>query len=163
VAEQNADTGGEVLTIRRVFDAPRERVWRAWTEPDWLVRWWGPAGFTAPVCRVDLRLGGAYLFCMRSPEGRDYWSTGVYRELVPFERLVCTDSFADQNGNVVPASYYDMEGDFPPELQVTLTFEEQGGKTSMTLRHAGFPPGQHIDMAAAGWNGSFDKLAEAIR
>jgi uncharacterized protein YndB with AHSA1/START domain len=127
------------------------------------MRWWGPTGFTSPVCRIDLRVGGTYLFCMRSPEGQDFWSTGVYREIVPFERLVCTDSFADEHGNVVPASHYGMEGDFPLELKVTVTFEEQGGKTTMTLRHAGFPAGEIVDQAAAGWNGSFDKLAEAVR
>jgi len=161
---ERIDTGARTeLTLTRVFDAPRERVWRAWTEPEQAMRWWGPEGFTAPVCRIDLRVDGAYLFCMRSPEGQDFWSTGVYREIVPFERLVCTDSFADADGNVVPASHYGMKGDFPLELQVTVTLEEQDGGTLMTLRHAGMPAGEISDMSAAGWSGSFDKLAEAVR
>jgi uncharacterized protein YndB with AHSA1/START domain len=163
MAEPGRDPGGTEITITRVFDAPRERVWAAWTEPEQAMRWWGPKAYTAPACRIDLRVGGAYLLCMRSPEGQDYWSTGIYREIVPFERLVCTDSFADERGNVVPASHYGMEGDFPLELQVTVTFEDQGGKTVMTLRHEGFPPGPMSDLTAASWNESFDKLAEAVR
>jgi uncharacterized protein YndB with AHSA1/START domain len=163
MAEQNQDADRTELTLTRMFDAPRARVWKAWTDPERLKRWWGPEGFSSPVCRIDLRVGGAYLFCMRSPEGKDYWSTGLYREIVPLERLVCSDSFADERGNVVPASHYGMEGDLPLELQMTVTFEEQDGKTTMTLRHAGFPEGEHRESAAAGWNESFDKLAQAVR
>jgi len=98
---------------------------------------------------------------MRSPEGKDYWSTGVYREIVPVERLVCTDSFADADGNVVPASSYGMTGEWPDELLVTVTFEEQPWKTRMTLKHEGFPPGAVSSQTQAGWNESFDKLAES--
>jgi uncharacterized protein YndB with AHSA1/START domain len=163
MTEPNQEGERTELTLTRVFDAPRERVWQAWTDPEQAMRWWGPTGFTSPVCRIDLRVGGAYLFCMRSPEGQDFWSTGFYREIIPPERLVCTDSFADEKGNVVPASHYGMEGDFPLELQVTVTFEEHDGKTVMTLRHAGFPAGEIRNLAAEGWNGSFDKLAEAVR
>jgi len=161
MAEFNRD--GTELTIRRVFKAPRQRVWQAWTEPEQVMRWWGPGGYTSPSCRIDLRVGGAYVFCMRSPEGQDVWSTGTYREIVPLQRLVCTDSFADEQGNVVRASHYGIEDDFPLELQVTVTFEGQNGRTAMTLRHAGFPPGLVAEMTAAGWNESFDKLAQAVR
>src|SRR3990172_11935266 len=66
------------LVIERIFDAPRELVWRAWTDPERVMRWWGPKGFTAPACQVDIRVGGTYLWCMRSPEGQHLWSTGVY-------------------------------------------------------------------------------------
>ena len=102
----------EELVITRVLDAPREAVWNAWTDPTRFMLWWGPKGFLSPACKIDLRVGGKYLACMRSPEGQDYWSTGVYREIVPMERLVCTDSFADAKGNVVPASHYAMQGDW---------------------------------------------------
>jgi uncharacterized protein YndB with AHSA1/START domain len=150
------------LVITRIFDAPRDAVWKAWTEPEHLTRWWGPKEFTAPACKIDFRVGGKYLFCMRSPEGQDFWSTGVYREIVPMERLVCTDSFADKKGNVVPASHYGMQGEFPTELQVTVTFEEDGGKTRMTLEHAGLPATMLSD-CEAGWSGSFDKLADSLK
>jgi uncharacterized protein YndB with AHSA1/START domain len=155
-------SAGQEIIITRIFDAPRELVWRAWTEPERIMRWWGPKGYTAPACKLDFRIGGKYHFCMRSPEGKDYWSTGVYREIVEPERIVCTDSFADEHGNPVPASHYGMAGDWPSELLVTVTFEEHEGKTKMTLRHVGIPAGEMKEMAGVGWNESFDKLAETL-
>ena len=114
----------EGLVMTRVFDAPRDLVWKAWTDPEHAKRWWGPKNFTAPYIKIDLSVGGKYLFCMRSPDGKDYWTTGVYREIKKPERIVCTDSFADEKGNVVPASHYGMKDDFPTEMLVTVTFEE---------------------------------------
>jgi uncharacterized protein YndB with AHSA1/START domain len=160
--KKDAGSEGE-LVIERIFDAPRERVWKAWTDPELLMRWWGPEGFTAPVIQVDLRVGGKYLYCMRSPDGKDYWSTGVYREIVAPERFVATDSFADEYGNVVPATYYGMSSEYPGEYLVTMTLEEQGGKTALTLVHAGMPSGEDRESARAGWTGSFDKLAAAVQ
>lgn len=156
-------SGERELVIARLFDAPRQLVWKAWTDPEHLMKWWGPKSFTAPVCKMDFRVGGKYLFCMRSPEGQDFWSTGVYREIVPLEKIVCTDSFADENGNIVPASQYGMPGDWPEELLVTITFEDEDGKTKMTLKHVGLPEGEMGEMAGAGWNESFDKLAESLK
>ena len=149
------------LVITRLFDAPLARVWHAWTDPELMTHWWGPKTFTAPVCQIDLRVGGRILCCMRSPEGQDFWSTGVYREVTPMQRLVCTDSFADAEGNVVPATYYGME-EMPLELLITVTFEEQAGQVRMTLRHAGFPPGEMAGQARQGWDESFDKLASIL-
>lgn len=151
-----------MLVITRIFDAPRALVWSAWTNCEHVTRWWGPKGFTGPVCRMDFRVGGKYLFCMRSPEGQDYWSTGVYREIVPIEKLVCTDSFADENGNVVSAAHYGMPDDMPLEMVVTVLLEDLGGKTKMTLKHADMPAGEMGEMAGAGWNESFDKLAALV-
>ena len=150
------------IIIARIFDAPRELVWRAWTDPRIVKRWWGPKGFTTPVCEIDLQIGGRYLYCMRSPEGKDYWGTGVYREIVPLERVISTDSFADEKGNVVPATHYGMSADFPLEMLVTVKFEESEGKTRVTLHHLGIPPGADSDGARQGWNESLDKLAEAL-
>jgi uncharacterized protein YndB with AHSA1/START domain len=157
------NTKEQELVITRIFDAPRELVWKAWIDPERVKRWWGPKGFTAPVCKIDLRVGGKYLYCMRSPEGKDYWSTGVYREIVPLKRIVYTDSFADEKGNVVPASYYGMSGEWPLELLVTVTFEEHEGKTKLTLQHVGIPAGENSKLAQQGWNESFDKLAESLK
>ena len=150
------------LVIERVFDAPRELVWKAWTDPEHVMRWWGPKGYTSPAAQIDFRVGGKYLWAMRSPEGQDVWSTGVYREIVPLKRMVVTNSFADENGNVVPASHYGMPADLPLEMVATVTFEDLGGKTRLTLRHEGFPAGEMSEMAGAGWNESFDKLAESL-
>lgn len=157
---QKNDKNGIIIT--RIFDAPRELVWKAWTEPALVMRWWGTEGFTSPFSTIDLRVGGKYLYAIRSPEGQDFWSTGVYREIVPPERIVATDNFSDEKGNIVPASHYGMSGDWPSDLLVTVTFEEQNGRTRLTLRHEGIPPGLMSDFATAGWNGSFDKLAGVL-
>lgn len=146
------------LVITRVFDAPRELVWKAWTKPEHFKSWWGPKGFTTPVCKIDLRVRGGYLYCMRSPEGQDIWGTGVFREVVPPERLVMTDSFADRDGNIVPASQYGMRGNYPLEMLITVTFEEDEGRTKLTLKHAGIPSDEDRVSAGTGWNESFDKL-----
>jgi uncharacterized protein YndB with AHSA1/START domain len=154
----SAKTCEDEIVITRLFYAPRDLVWRAWTEPGFVMQWWGPKDYTSPFCTIDLRVGGAYLYCMRSPEGKDFWSTGVYRELKKPERIVCTDSFADEKGNVVPATYYGMSADFPAEMLMTVTFEVQPGMTRLTLRHAGIPKGEMRDLTRAGWNESLDKL-----
>jgi uncharacterized protein YndB with AHSA1/START domain len=146
------------LIIERIFDAPRELVWKAWTEPERMMRWWGPKDYTSPVCKIDFRVGGSFLNCMRSSDGQDIWATGVYREIVEPERIVCTDSFADENGNVVPATHYGMPESIALEMLISVTFEDVDGKTKMTLRHDGLPVGEMIDGAGQGWNESFDKL-----
>lgn len=150
------------LIITRIFDAPRELVWKAWTEPERVKKWWGPKDYTSPACKIDLREGGKYLYCMRSPEGQDYWSTGVYREIVEPERIVIIDSFADEKGNVVPATHYGLSVDLPLEVQVTVTFDVQEGKTKLTLRLASMPAVM-FELAKAGWNESFDKLAASLK
>jgi len=162
MADSKTASATDALIITRIFDAPRDLVWKAWTEPERMMRWFGPKDYTVPHCEIDFRVGGRVFFCMRSPEGQDYWNTGVFKEIAAQERLVYTDSFADEHGNVVPASHYGMEGDIPLEMLVTLTFEEAGGKTTMTLRHEGIPAGEHRDGANEGWSQSFDKLAEML-
>ena len=154
----------EEVTITRIFDAPRELVWKAWTQPERVMRWWGPKTFTTPVSKIDLRTGGEYLNCMRAPDGKDYWSRGVFREIKKPERLVMTDSFADAEGNIVPASYYGMSGDWPLEMLVTMTLEEHEGKTRLRLRHSGLEDfsDEDLDNLQQGWNESFDKLDEAL-
>ncbi len=86
----------------------------------------------------------------------------MYKEIARPERIVCTDSFADEKGNVVPATYYGMSKDFPAELLVTVTFEVQATRTKLTLRHAGLPPGDVSDGTRAGWNESLDKYASVL-
>jgi uncharacterized protein YndB with AHSA1/START domain len=81
------EPAGQELVIERIFDAPRELVWRAWTDPERMKRWWGPKDFTAPHITIDLRVGGKYVSCMRGPDGNDFWSTGVYRKLFQWSGL----------------------------------------------------------------------------
>lgn len=150
------------LVITRVVDAPRDLVFKAWTEPARVMRWWGPKGFTCPVCKIDLRPGGSFLSCMRSPDGKDYWGKGVYLEIVEPERFVCTDSFADEDGNTVSPREYGMSPDWPEEARIAVDFAEQGGKTTVTLRHWPLPPGAERDMCEQGWSESLDKLEEYL-
>lgn len=165
----------EALVIERVFDATLEKVWAAWTDPEQVKKWWGPKDFTAPSITSDFRVGGKYLYAMHGPAGtefdKDMWSTGTYKEIVPPDpsnpsgqaKIVATDSFADEQGNVVSSSHYGMEG-MPMELTLTVTFEDLGdGRTKLIIHHEGFPAGPHFEGANEGWNQSLDKLAEALK
>ena len=156
------ENNNEELIIEREFTSPSDLVFKAWANPEMAMKWWGPKGFTCPVCKIDFKVGGKYLNCMRSPEDKDYWSTGVYQEIIPREKIVCNDSFADAEGNIVSSEYYGMKG-FPKELHVTITFKEENGKTKMTLRHLGIPSGEIMDSTRKSWNESFDKLAESLK
>jgi uncharacterized protein YndB with AHSA1/START domain len=140
-----------VLVITRIFDAPRELVFKAWTDPRHLVHWMGPRGFRSTVLHSDLRAGGAYRIHMRGPEGDDHWTQGVFREIVEPERLVMVGSWADANGN--PTS---------PETVLTITLEEDGGKTRLTLHQAIFESITARDGHRGGWNSSLDRLAEYL-
>lgn len=112
------DTHKRELRISLTFDAPRELVWKASIEPERMKMWWGPETFTTPFVKIDFQVGGKYLVCMRSPDNKDFWSSGSYLEIDPYKKLAMTDSFADENGNVVSASFYGMSSDFPIESRV---------------------------------------------
>jgi uncharacterized protein YndB with AHSA1/START domain len=150
------------LIITRIFDAPRDRVWQSWTDPDKYMCWSGPKDYSAPYAKFDLRVGGKHHSSMRGPDGKDIWSTGIYKEIIELNRIVMTDSFADEHGNVVPATYYGMTTEIPLEMEVYLTLEDVDGKTRLTLEHCGLPEGEILEMTKAGWNESFDKLAECL-
>lgn len=138
------------LTIRRTFDAPRERVFEAWTDPDQLKQWWGPREWTLPVCELDVREGGVWRYCMRGPNGEESWGKAVYQEIVEPERIVTTDVFTDEDGTPV---------DGMPEMHVTVEFAERDGATELTLTHEGIPADEvEPEQAGTGWSESFDKL-----
>ena len=99
---------------------------------------------------------------MRSPQGKDYWNMGVYQEIVPPERLVYTESFTDENGDVVPAPHYGLSPDFPMEMLVTVTFEDIDGQTELTVHHTGIPAGEEYENCHEGWNQTLHKLAEYL-
>jgi uncharacterized protein YndB with AHSA1/START domain len=162
---QNKEQEGKAgaLMITRIFDAPPQRVWQSWTVPEQYMCWGSPKDFTTPYAKFDLHIGGRYLNCMRGPNGKDYWGTGIYKVIDEPDRFVYTDSFADEHGNVVPSSYYDMIYDMPLEMEVEVTFEDIGGKTRMTLKHCGFNDEEMSEKTRQGWNECFDKLAECLR
>ena len=148
------------LVITRVLDAPRDLVFKAWTEPEHLARWWGPQGFTLPSCQMDVRPGGAFRFCMRSPEGADHWLQGVYREIVEPERLVCTWAWEEAE---LPLPS-DRGTTFKPghETLLTVSFAEHGGKTRLTLHQAVFDTVTARDAHQSGWASGLDRLAEYV-
>jgi len=160
--DSRIESTADELVITRVFDAPRELVFRAWTEPERLMRWWGPNGFTTPSFTVDLRVGGVLHYCMRAPDGQDYWGIGVYREIVPPERIMYTDSFADAEGSPVPPSHYGMSDDHPEETLVTVTFLEREGRTSVTLRHTIPESSEARGGAQQGWSEMLERLANEL-
>jgi uncharacterized protein YndB with AHSA1/START domain len=142
------------VIITRVFDAPRELVFKAWTEPAHLAQWWGPRGFTNPVCEVDLRIGGAWRIVMRAPDGIEYPGRGVYREIVRPERLVFTNIALDKDGNPI------IDG------LTTVTFADHGAKTQLTLqtRAVGLVSyaARMLEGMEAGWSQSLERLAEKL-
>jgi uncharacterized protein YndB with AHSA1/START domain len=138
------------LVITRILDAPRELVFKAWTEPDRAIRWWGPRGFTAAHYELDFRPDGAYRVCMRSPEGTEHWQRGVCRELVEPERLVFT--FAWEDAQRRPGH----------ETVVTVTFAEHGAKTKLTLHQAVFETVTARDLHQGGWASALECLAEYL-
>jgi uncharacterized protein YndB with AHSA1/START domain len=109
------------VTLTRLVAAPRERVFKAWTDPKQLAKWWGPRHFTNPVCELDARVGGALYIVMRGPDGNDYPMKGIFREVVPPEKLAFTNIAMDVEGNHL------LEG------FTTVTFADENGKTRMTV------------------------------
>lgn len=111
------------LVLTRLIDAPREKLYRCWTDPELLKQWFAPKPWTTPVVELDVRPGGAGLFVMRSPEGQDMPNHGTYLDVVPNERLVSTDAFTRA-----------WEPSTKPFMLLIVTFENEGGKTRYTAR-----------------------------
>jgi len=139
-----------VLVIERSFDAPRALVFKAWSEPEHLVRWWGPAGYTLPSCELDCRPGGVFRCVMRSPEGNETRLQCEFREVSAPERLVFTWAWLDEDGTL------------KHETLVTLNFEEQGEKTKLTLHQEVFESVSARDMHEGGWTGCLDSLGDYL-
>lgn len=151
------------LVVTRIFDAPLERVWKAWTDPEQVMRWWGPNGFTAPVAKIDFREGGTSLVCMRSPEYGDQYSTWQYEKIVPMERIEYIHNLADKDGNKVDPVKLGMPPDFPQDLRNTITFKAVGNnKTEITVTEYDWTVGHMTEMAEMGLEQCFDKMAASF-
>ncbi|QBR71840.1 polyketide cyclase [Beijerinckiaceae bacterium] len=138
------------LVITRIFEAPREVVFKAWTDPSQAKKWWGPKDHPAIELEMDVRPKGAWRGCLRSIEtGKELWHRGVFHEISPPERLVFT--FA-----------WDEEGERGLETLVTVTFSDQNGKTQMTFHHAPFQSIEERDGHQGGWTSTFDRLADYL-
>ena len=150
VRSDAAAAGKRELTIRRTFDAPRTLVFEAWTQPQHLSQWSCPRGFTCTDNGGELRVGGAFSASMRAPDGTEHRLSGVYREIVPPERLVFTHCWLDDSGR--PG----------PETLVTVTLLERSGRTEMTFHQGGFESVASRDGHEQGWTSCFELLAELL-
>ena len=156
----NRTDSEDAVVIERTFDAPKDLIWKMWTDPEHFKKWYGPKGFTIPVADMELRVGGKRLICMASPDGSmKMWTTGEYTEIVPNQRLAYTESPADENGNRVSPAAMGMPEGYPATTEVTVLLEELDGHTKMVMTHAGVPADSG---AGGGWEQAFDKLAEHI-
>ncbi len=153
----------ERMVITRVFDAPRELVWKAWTDPDLAMQWWGPKGFTAPVYKMDFRVGGKFLICMRAPDGQEFWNAGRYHEIVVHEKIVSSMYFSDPEGNKVEPAQYGIEHEAIEDALDVVTFEDLGGgRTRLT-----FVGNETMENAlksgqVEGWNQILEKFAAVV-
>ena len=158
-------TGHDVqrMTITRVFDAPRALVWKAWTNPEYVMQWWGPKGFTAPFCRMDFRVGGKFLCCMRSPDGQEFWNGGEYHEIIPQEKIVSSMYFADGEGNKVEPAHYGIEHEAIEDAYDVALFEDFGDtQTKLTLIGNETMENAKASGQVEGWNQILDKFAATV-
>lgn len=150
-----------VINVERTFNAPSEKVWALWTDAEAMKKWWSPKGFTAPVIKNDFRQDGTFLFSMQAPDGKVSWNTGTYTEIIPLQKIVSRMSFADENGQPVPASHYGIPGDWPDEVTVVAEFRNVDGGTRVTIRETGIPAVMSV-FAKMGWEQQFDKFEELL-
>ncbi len=144
------ETDQRTLVLSRTLSAPRELVFQAWTDPNHLVRWWGPTDFTLPHCEQDFRVGGKYRFCMRAPDGSDHWVRGTYTHINAPSRLVFT--WLREDG----------EGDIWCDTVVEIVLEQRGTSTLLTLNQTTFATVAHCEEHSLGWNECLDRLAQFI-
>jgi uncharacterized protein YndB with AHSA1/START domain len=147
------------FAITRIFDAPRDLVFDAWTDPEQLARWYAPNGCTILFRRLDARPGGEFHSCIRTPSGHECWCKGIYREVVIPERIVLTMAVSDANGNAVEPAEVGMDPDWPRETVVTVTFVENGGKTTLTLHQTVSESRAKRTGAYPSWIEMLDRLA----
>ena len=159
----NAGPKKRDLVVTRVFNVPVRQVWKAWSDPELVMRWWGPAGFTCPVAKMDFREGGTSLVCMRAPKefgGQDMFNTWTYERIVPMERFVYILRFADKDGNTMDPSKQGLPPEMPKEVRNEVTFKELGkDKTEVTVTEYGWMVGQMMEMSKMGLEQCLDKMA----
>ena len=141
-----AEGDPRVLVIERVFDAPRELVFEAWTRPEHVKKWWGPEGFELPFCEQDFRVGGAFRFNMRAPDGSDHWVSGRYQEIKPPEAIAFTWVREDEPGKVWSRT------------AVRVTFADEDGRTRFRLRQSLFETTAYCEEHRGGWSQSLGRL-----
>lgn len=151
----------KTVSIKRTLNVPVETVWKAFTEPKSFKKWWGPNDYTCTVCEIDLNVGGDCFSNMQNKKtGQETFSINTYKEIVPNKKLVMTDNFADEEGDIIPAPK-EMPGDWSKPLLITVELQDKNGKTDLSLTHEGIPTESHDD-CVKGWNECFDKLEKNL-
>jgi uncharacterized protein YndB with AHSA1/START domain len=154
------------IVVTRVFDAPVESVWKAWADPERVMRWWGPAGFTSPSAKMDFREGGTSLVCMRAPKeygGQDMYNTWAYEKIVPMQRIEFVLNFADEDGKRIDPVTLGLPPDIPQDVRHVVTFKAVGdNKTEMTVTEYGYTSDQTFDLSKAGLEQCLDKMAASF-
>ncbi len=155
----------EMVTTRR-FDAPVARVWAAWSEADQVMQWWGPAGFTAPLCEMDFREGGTTLVCMRAPAeygGGDMYNTWHYTKIVPHERIEFVQHFSDRHRNWLDPANLGLPSGIPQEVPHVLIFKAVGdNQTELTITESGYTNQEVTQVSKLGMDQCLDKLAATL-
>ena len=152
------------LIVTRTFDAPVELVWKAWTDPEYVMKWWGPDYFTSPSAKIDFREGGTSLVCMRAPAdfgGQDFYNTWVYQKIVPMQRIEFIQNLADKDGNRIDPASIGMPSNFPEDTRTVVTFKDLGdNRTEMSITEYNMPaPDTEMGKnAELGLNQSIDKM-----
>jgi uncharacterized protein YndB with AHSA1/START domain len=152
------------VVVTRTFDAPKERVWRAWSDPDQVMTWWGPQGFTSPSCRMDFREGGTTLVCMRSEQGGELYNTWTYRSIEPMDRIEFVQGFADADGNQLDPAALGLPPQIPAEVPHVVTLRAiDDATTELTVHEFGYPNEQIVEVSRAGMEQCLDKMAASLR
>jgi uncharacterized protein YndB with AHSA1/START domain len=163
---EKADAKKRDLVVTRLFHAPIELLWNAWTDPEQVMQWWGPDHFTSPSAKIDFRVGGTSLVCMRAPKkfgGQDMYSTWAYTKIVPMRSIEYIHNLADKNGNKADPVKLGMPPDFPQDQRNLVTFKAVGkNKTEITVTEYDWNVGQMMDLAKTGLNQCLDKMAASL-
>ena len=158
--DRSADT--RTLVIERIFDAPRELVFDAWTKPEYLLRWFAPRDCKIRFAELDVRPGGRFHSCLHNPTFGDCWCVGVYKEIVRPERIVYSLAVADSAGNEIDSAQAGHDAKWPRETLVTVTFEDLRGSTRLTLEQNVLESLARQTGAHPGWVQMLDRLGELI-
>jgi uncharacterized protein YndB with AHSA1/START domain len=151
------------IVVTRVFDAPVDLVWKAWSDPVHVMQWWGPQGFTSPSAKIDFREGGTSLVCMRAPAeygGQDMYNTWTYRTIEPRKRIEFVLNFADEDGKKLDPADMGLPPGIPDGVLHVIIFKAlDGNRTEMTVTEYGYTTDQAHDLSKAGLEQSLDKMA----
>jgi uncharacterized protein YndB with AHSA1/START domain len=163
-AHMNTELKKRDLVVTRVFNAPVKQVWKAWSDPELVMRWWGPVGFTCPVAKMDFREGGTSLVCMRAAKdflgGQDMFNMWTYEKIVPMKRFIYILRFADKDGNMMDPAKQGLPLEIPKEVRNEVTFKDLGkDKTEVTVTEYGWMVGQLMEMSKMGLEQCLDKMA----